>query len=494
MFITDAAALQAQWNAALAGLRANIQPVYGFDAPVLIEGGGYPGIWLECGPHEALVYAPFDEDVARAGHDVFFALQRQDGYLPCYVWRDAIGTGQIQMVVPIAATALEVVDRTGDEALLARAYSACTRWDEWLVTHRNTRGTGLCEIFCGYDTGHDNSPRFEGLPWQCPDADARRLPRAGALPYLGPDVSATMYGGRIALSKMAKHLGKSADEARWLEQAEALRQAILVHCFDPDDICFYDRDANDQLVRIRHDALTRVAGEHIMDSATFDELWRRHLGNPQRFWTPYPFPSVAIDDVLFDASLPENSWGGASQALTALRAPRWMEHYGRVSELTQLMRAWLRALCAAQAFMQQMNPWTGQMSTSTLLAGHARSHGLRGAAPRVRRTADGLEWGCALPDGATRASFRLPVSGGTACLELQRRNEDTVAQAFNEGRASEAVEVVGRGPPRYGPPRPRHRVRGNGPVGATGGDQLGGLARQPGRCAWRHMDTGYGAR
>src|ERR1019366_4544626 len=46
--------------------------------------------------------------------------------------------------------------------------------------------------------------------------------------------------------------------------------------------------------------------------------------NPKAFWSPFPLPSLAMDDPLFVRSIPPNSWGGASQALTALRAPRWM--------------------------------------------------------------------------------------------------------------------------------------------------------------------------
>jgi len=53
--------------------------------------------------------------------------------------------------------------------------------------------------------------------------------------------------------------------------------------------------------------------------------------------------------------------------LTALRAPRWFEHYHRANELRHLMRRWVEAILAAPGFMQQqqqMNPWTGEFSTS----------------------------------------------------------------------------------------------------------------------------------
>ena len=75
------------------------------------------------------------------------------------------------------------------------------------MRYRNTRGTGLCEGFCTYDTGHDNSPRWKGMPNRCTDNDSRLCPAAPGLPRLCPDLSATVFGGRVALAKMARILG-----------------------------------------------------------------------------------------------------------------------------------------------------------------------------------------------------------------------------------------------------------------------------------------------
>lgn len=164
-----------------------------------------------------------------------------------------------------------------------------------------------------------------------------------------------------------------------------------------------------------------MCGEHVPDRALFDELYRRHLRNPQEFWAAYPFPSVALDDAAFDRTLPHNSWGGASQALTALRAPRWMDFYGKHADLTHLMNRWVQALCAAPEFMQQLNPFTGEMSTSrqyspamlVLLDFVARLHG-------VRRDGEDLSWACQAPDGATRAEYMLPTPRGPARLTHTR--------------------------------------------------------------------------
>jgi hypothetical protein len=376
---------QKTWEAALAVLARNVKTVPRYEHPVLVEGSVYPGIWLECAPHEGLVYgtlAPFVNtlenthpplQIARNNHMAFFALQRPVGHesagqLPSAIKMSDVGYGQIQMVVPIAATAWELSQLTGDDELLVTAYNACSRWDVWLRQYRDTRKTGLVEGFCTYDTGHDNSPRWTGIPNRCPDGDARKCPPIASMPRLCPDLSATVYGARVALAHMASALGKGDAASRWHEDAETIRQLIIEKLYDPKDAAFYDLDAQNNFVRVRSDAISRVFGEHVLkrddakDKAIFDTVWTRQIHNPKAFWAPYPLTSIAMDDPTFVRPIPRNSWGGASQALTALRAPRWMPHYGKQAELNHMMQQWCEAISRHTEFRQQMDPLTGDFT------------------------------------------------------------------------------------------------------------------------------------
>ncbi len=423
-FQTDDPKLGTTYQLALAALARNTLNVTGFSSPVLIEGSVYRGIWLECGPQEGLVYSFCNPAVGAANHRIFFDLQRDDGYLPCFVRIEAKGTGQIQMVVPIAATALDYFERFGGDEFLQKAYDACARWDAWLLRYRNTRGTGLCEGFCTYDTGHDRSPRWLGMPNACPDRDARICPKAPGLPRLCPDLSATVYGGRVALAKMARILGKDADVARWEESADTIRKLILSKLYVPEDACFYDLDADNHFVRIRGDLITHVAGEHVVDQAMFEEMYAKQLHNPKAFWAPYPLASIAMDDPAFVRPIPRNSWGGASQALTALRAPRWMEYYGKPADLAHLMQQWIKAIVASGGFYQQMDPLTGECTTSdpndyspaalVLLDFLWRLYG-------VRQEGTQLEWNCRLLENSSEATFSAATKTGTALLRQTRK-------------------------------------------------------------------------
>jgi hypothetical protein len=365
------------WDAALATLAGNVKLVPRFDQPVLFEGSVYRGTWQECGPHESLMYAELAEyvkpiegkpsplQVAKNTHRAFFTLQRKDGQLPASVKLSGIGWGQIQMVVPIAATAWEIAQMSKDEVFLSEAYSACSRWDAWLRRFRDTRGTGLVEAFCTYDTGQDNSPRWAGVSNACPENDAKKCPPGQSVPRLCPDLSATAFGGRVALSAMATALGKAAEAQKWTDDAEHIRALILEKLWCEEDAGFYDVAPDGSFVRIRTVANCRVLGEHLLRTSVsrekriFHALWERQLHNPKAYWARYPFPSIATNDPKFVRPIPRNSWGGASQALTALRTLRWMDSYGKSREQRTLMEQWCEAIVRAGAFCQQMDPETG---------------------------------------------------------------------------------------------------------------------------------------
>jgi hypothetical protein len=200
------------------------------------------------------------------------------------------------------------------------------------------------------------------MPNQCPDKNAEKCAPIPSLPRLCPDLSATVFGARVALAAMAGALGKLSEADRWTGSAEKIRALILSRLFVADDAAFYDLDAQNQFVKVRSEIITRVCSEHVPDQKLFDELWSRQIHNPKAFWAPFPLPSVALDDPLFVRPIPRNSWGGAAQALTALRAGRWFDHYGRSAELGEMMDRWCEAILRDMTFRQQIDPLSGAFS------------------------------------------------------------------------------------------------------------------------------------
>lgn len=340
----------------------NLRPVFGSGEPVLNEGGVYCGIWLECGPHESLTIAGVAPEAAMMSHRIFYLHQRPDGQFPSSVGSKGAGYRQIQQVVPIARTALELAEMTGSEAFLAESFDACAKWEAWLVRHRDPRKLDLIEAWCTFDTGHDNSPRFAGCPDFCP-AGAGVMPD-GVVPRLAPDLSANLFSSRLALAEMAGLLGKRDAAALYREAAERTRKNVEQYCYDPEKEFYYDRLPDGSFVRITGDAGLRVLGEHLPDMKRAGRIFGRHILDTKAFWTPFPMPSVAANDPQFVYPPPENCWGGAAQALEALRTLRYFEHYGYAEELDHLTLRWLEAMESADAFRQQMDPFTGKFSTT----------------------------------------------------------------------------------------------------------------------------------
>ncbi len=377
----ETAKIHERYLSALEHIRTHHLRIFpGCEKPVFLIGETYAGVWLE---HvwDAVFWALHDRagaDVAVAQVDLFLRYQKPDGQLPCYVldgysayesaWHmirhtGGVCYGQLQEVASFARAALEAARLSQNEAFLARAYEGCARWDMWLMQHRNTRGTGLVELFCEFDTGLDNCPRVMdgGIPRQCAHADARICPDLDFMPLLAPDLSAHVYGSRMALAEMAELLGRREWAGQWRERANEIKQLIHAYCFDPEDEFFYDVDRQGNFRKYRTIHITRLFQEHVLDQDLADRIYERYLRNPAEFWTPYPFPSVSLADPSFDSSFSQpNSWGCWSNALTALRSMMWMDHYGKGKDLYLLLGSWLQAYASAEeCFSQGLHPISG---------------------------------------------------------------------------------------------------------------------------------------
>lgn len=357
-FVGVGGPLEDRWRQAVAELAACVRPIRGA-APALNEGGVYRGSWLEStATINAELLSRFVPAVTTATHLLFARNQRADGMLPYKVTEDGPGFSQIQIVTPLARTVWNHYRLHGDLAYLREMYDAMARYDEWLATYRDTRGTGGVEAFCTFDTGHDLSPRFWFAPERCFQGDATRCdPTAPAVPYVAPDLTANVACQRVYLALIASELGE--DPEPWRARADASLAALWAQCFDEVDGTFYDRDRADALVRIQSDVLLRVLACEVGDDAFFAAALERYLMNTGKFLAHYGFTSLAMDDPRFDHDFTRNSWGGPVNFLSLVRAPHAFEQHGRVAELGLTASTVLAALAVADRFPQCLDPWSG---------------------------------------------------------------------------------------------------------------------------------------
>ena len=364
---------------------------HGETGPVLLISETYPGLWLEHA-YDSLLYAKMNPSklyLAENTVNLFIRCQKEDGQLPYKVTDGGFaqnplhqltaGYSQIQECVSFTSLAYQVYTMNQNRAFLTQVYEAGQKWVAWLRNNRMTLGTGLIEMFVGFDTGHDNSGRLDGMTCArhysingTPQNASVLPPEDPAVPILAVDMNCNFYGTLKALALIAAELGLPEESSAWLRQAAQVKQKLFELCLDSEDSFFYDVDKNGNKRKYLSSTIFHLFLEGVLDpqddALLIDELYQRYLSNENHFATPYPYPSMSVSDPSWKKHTPANCWGYFSQGLIALRCTIWMDAYGYTEELDHLCRRFVKGWtdCFDQIKMgQELDPITGQPSASS---------------------------------------------------------------------------------------------------------------------------------
>lgn len=366
----DVALTKSNYKKALKLLEKNIRYFDVYNKPVLSTGEGYPGLWAEHN-HDFMFYVDYNPEVAKNSHRLFYHIQRHDGLYPASAvhWPDAtarwIYYNSLQIVYPLAASAYYVAKKTGDEEFLVESYDSWKRYDEWIWRNRNTRGTGLVEMFCSGDTGHDRSMRVADLPKFCLDGNAANCPDNPILPIISPDLSACIYRGEIALAEMAEDLGMANEADRWRNSAGEMKERLMKVCYDAEDEFFYDVDATGKFRKFLGEHIFRLFVNGIVEQPVFDKIFNKYIMSDKHFCPDYPFSSVSVSEPKFDLFDCQNCWNGMSQTHTALETVYWMEQYGKADIHKEYMEMMVSIFNDSDMkCTQEINPFTGEFSNT----------------------------------------------------------------------------------------------------------------------------------
>ena len=330
------------------------------DTVLLQISAQYAGLWLEHA-YDAVIYAKMDNSklyLARNTIEAFIDHQK-DGLYPFRVieadGKAVYEYSQIQECVSFLSLALDVSEMLGDREFDLKVYSSGAKWISWLENNRMTLGKGLVEMFYGYDTGHDNSGRLEGLLYKgnyvLPDgsiAEAGVFPEDEKVaPIFAVDMNCNFYGNLMSMSRFAEKLGKGEEAEMWKSKARDVKQRLFEVCFDKDDAFFYDADRYGNKRRYLSSTIFHLFLEGVLDreedSELIKEICERHIKNEHEFWTNYPFPSMAICDKSCEGHDDYNCWGYFTQGLIVLRCTRWMDLYGLSDEFDHVCKKWVEA-------------------------------------------------------------------------------------------------------------------------------------------------------
>ncbi len=359
------------------------------DDPLFLISNAYPGLWMEH-VYDSVLLATMNPEyvyLAENAVNLFMDRQTEEGQLPFAIWdgnkrpngKTEVLYWQIQECVSFFTLCLEVYHMNKDKNFLAKAYESGKCWDAWLRKYRMTTGRGLIEMFFGYDTGHDNSGRLNGIACHGNyvidgvTQNAGTLPPDdGITPILAVDMNCNFYGNEKTLAEMARLLGKPEEAEAWEASAAAVKAKLFEHCWNEEDGFFYDADRNGNHRKYKSSTIFHLFLEKVLDpeqdKTIIERIYREHIKNPDEFWTPYPFPSMAVNDPSCAGHPTYNCWGYYTQGLIVLRCIRWMDAYGWGEDFNYICEKWLESWTKHYGTIklaQEIDPFTGEPTMSS---------------------------------------------------------------------------------------------------------------------------------
>jgi hypothetical protein len=187
-----------------------------------------------------------------------------------------------------------------------------------------------------------------------------KAPDDPVFPVESMDVMGYSYDARTTLAKISALTG-NGKEKEWTAKAKAVQDRLHSYLWDDRRGACYDRNRNNEFMpALQHNNLrTMYFGAFTQKMA--DRFVKEHLMNPEEFFTPFPLPSVAVNNPVF-RNISENDWGGQPEGLTYQRAIRALENYGYFSEITIFGEKLIANVGKRNTFPQQFDPFTGEFS------------------------------------------------------------------------------------------------------------------------------------
>ena len=361
-------------------LNNHIKPIYNLKSPMIMISNAYPGVWLEH-VYDSVIYGIIYNDFSIAKNTIlnFISFQNEDGLYP-YAIKDKEGPCyfQIQECVSFIYLAYLVYENINDIDFLKTVYESGKKYIDFIYKYRMTRKLNLSEMFVGYDTGHDNSPRLEGMEYKgnykidgIPQ-NAKILPKSKRTPICALDMSCNLYNNLKTISKIANILNNKDDYIKYNNLAKEVKNSIFKYLYDKDTNYFYDLDNDNKLHKIKSSTLFHLFQEGVLDinddKKMIDNLINNYLLNKNEFNTNYPIPSISISDKSFNKYKMDNSWGYYSEALIALRCSLWMDKYNLSNEYNHILEKWIEGLTNnfnINPMSQELDPITGIASNAS---------------------------------------------------------------------------------------------------------------------------------
>lgn len=180
-------------------------------------------------------------------------------------------------------------------------YDLFNKYVDWLYKSKDKDKNGLVEYTNSYNSGTDDSPRFDGL-----FSEGNHVGVMQAVEGVEQNVWLSLMHHN--LSEMAALLGDKNAAKKHTNSATMLEVKIEKHFWNEEDGYYYDiNTTTHQQIKVKTQFAFLVM---FMKNARKDRVKRlvtEHLTNPNEFWVNYPIPSVALSEPTFT---PNTMWRG----------------------------------------------------------------------------------------------------------------------------------------------------------------------------------------
>ena len=355
---------------------------------------GYPFQWFWDSCFHAIALIHLDKEMAKTELRTLLSAAQPSGFIPHMIlWepekrpeflrRNLVAqdnpyySSTIQP--PIIAYAVErVYQATGDEEFRQKALRPLVGFYRWLKTHRDPDGDGLIATIQPEEAGTDCSPKYDNAlhleelsneafivqlkkvyaAYEPLRGDDRRLLAADIFHFEDVLVNSIYAFG---LRSLVRLLGDSEEGKEFEKEADHCRDALIAKCWDQEAGAFFDLSG----VAERRVKLLTISSlmPLILDdlpSEIVSRLVEEHVMSPERFWLPYPLPSVSASEPKF---FPGNPHGFIWRGPTWLNTNWFLSHALRRHGYPQLADEIVsksHTLVENQGFREYYNPYSGE--------------------------------------------------------------------------------------------------------------------------------------
>ena len=305
----------------------------------------YVGIWQWDAYFHALAYRYIEPYLAHDQLRILLDHQRADGMIPDAVHDEGTVThlpfpvdADVTKPPLLAWSAWKLYEVDGDREFLDEIYEPIVRWNEWWFEKNDVDGNGLCEYQHPFSSGLDDNPLWDD-----------------GVPVESPDLNTYLCLQQEGLANIARVLGLQADAEKWARRADDQARRMIRLSWDAEAGLFWAKHLGTRInVRTPFNLFPLITGRMPKDSA--DRLVS-HLTDERQFWTPFPIPSVALDDPKYD---PLQMWRGPTWVNVNYLMIEGLQRSGYFSLAKELRQRTLELIQGQDDIYEYYHPETGE--------------------------------------------------------------------------------------------------------------------------------------